>query len=373
MRLDERQGPYGESALAYIKAGWPEALPIWRGGQRDKQPMVRGYHGKDGVWPDDMTSRLWAGRYKLANIALRLPRWVIGLDVDHYNEKYGGETLADLQDDLGPLPVGPVSTSREDGVSGIRLMQVPGDYVETHWPSQAGEDIEVISWYERYVICAPSVHKSGKVYRWTEYMNGRGVGVERTMKRLPKPGDLPLLPLEWCDYLASKASKDSERWNGASFDGNAAEWLLEYGAGDGCQYVQEVGPRWVYSVMNGGSAHEAAKLAVAQAIKAAAEGHVGINSALWDVRTAFIDRVGSRGTGERRRGEGKAVSEWRAMVSGAIQKWGGFIEEVDDCEELEGMLCQAITCVQSGRRTTPSSKPASVGVSLLSCGTLLIS
>jgi Bifunctional DNA primase/polymerase, N-terminal len=336
-KAEKEVGPFGKAALSYYKAGWPSVLPIWKGSARDKQPMVSGYHGRDGTWPDDITMALWASRYKLANIALRLPRWVIGLDVDHYDDKYGGDTLADLEDQLGPLPAGPVSTSRDDGVSGIRLLQVPGDYVSSHWPSQAGDDIEVITWYERYVICAPSVHKTGREYEWSipelsEYPEGRF-----SIKRPPKPSDLPLLPEDWCEYLAGKAGADDARWNGRSYDGPARAWLTEYGGGDECEYMQEVSPRWVFGVMNGGSAHEAAKLAVAQAVKAVAEGHTGANSALWDVRATFITRVGARSANERRRGENKAVEEWQSMLAGAIAKYGGDVLEDDPCEELEGL------------------------------------
>src|SRR6478609_7093143 len=98
MSLDERAGPYGQAALRYIKAGWPEALPIWRGGVQDKQ---------------------------------------------------------------GSLPGTFVSTARDDGVSGIRLFMVPGDFVSSAWPSQAAVDIDMITWYERYVICSPSIHRTG--------------------------------------------------------------------------------------------------------------------------------------------------------------------------------------------------------------------
>jgi hypothetical protein len=318
-------GPYGRAARGYFKAGWPAALPIWKGSTRDKQPMVRGYHGRDGAWPDDTTMALWASRYKLANIALRLPRWVIGLDVDHYDNKYGGDTLDELEDQLGPLPVGPVSTSRDDGVSGIRLFMVPGDYVKSHWPSQAGEDIEVITWYERYVICAPSIHRSGREYQWL------------LSEKMPKPQDMPMLPEDWCEYLASKGGADDARWSESAYDGSAREWLSEYGDGDECEYMKEMSPRWVFSVMNGGSAHEAAKLAVAQAVKAMAEGHCGANSGLWDVRSAFITRVGSRGANERRRGENKAVEEWRSMLAGAIAKYGGDVAADDPCFELEAL------------------------------------
>lgn len=329
MSLEDRSGPYGEAALAYIKAGWPEALPIWKGGTRDKQPMVKGYHGREGSWPDDTTARMWAGRYARANIALRLPRWVIGLDVDEYDDKHGFDSLCELQDDLGTLPKTFVSTSRTDGVSGIRLFMLPGDYADCAWPSQAAADIEMITWYERYVICGPSVHKSGKVYRWLRN--------DREVLKIPSPQHMSALPVEWCEYLSGLAGAGNGRWEGAGFDGSARQWLDDYGGGDRCKYVIDVSPRWRWNIRDGGSAHEAAKLVVAQAIKAAAEGHTGINSALWDVRDAFIERVSSRGAGERRRGEQKAISEWRSMIAGAVAKYGGDVADEDFiCDELEG-------------------------------------
>jgi len=296
--------------------------------------MVRGYHGREGAWPDKTTTQLWSGRYARANIALRLPRWVLGLDVDHYDSKRGDDTLYDLEQELGPLPACVVSTARDDGVSGIRLFALPGEYAGSDWPSQAGDDIEVITWYERYVICAPSKHKTKNEYRW---YTDDGDGTRVLQKRgMPKPENLPTLPGNWCEYLAGLARRGSDKWNGASYDGSVAEWLVEYGGGEECEYVLGYRDRWVDGLSNGGSAHEAAKLAVAQAIKAAAEGHRGINNALWDVRTAFITAVGNRSGAERRRGEGKAVSEWRSMVSGAVAKYGGDVADDDLCEELEG-------------------------------------
>ena len=103
-------------------------------------------------------------RYARVNIALRLPRWIVGLDVDHYADKAGGDSLGDLQDKLGPLPGTFVSTARTDGVSGIRLFMLPGDYAASSWPSQAAPDIEMITWYERYVICSPHAPRLGNEY-----------------------------------------------------------------------------------------------------------------------------------------------------------------------------------------------------------------
>jgi hypothetical protein len=335
MKLDERTGPYGQAALRYIKAGWPEALPIWRGGTKDKQPMVRGYHGREGVWPDDTTNRLWANRYARANIALRLPRWILGLDVDHYSDKYGGDSLAELQDKLGPLPGTFVSTARDDGVSGIRLFMVPGDFVACDWPSQAAVDIDMITWYERYVICEPSIHKSGNVYRWYRQ---RGAFKEMEwFSKIPSPQHMSALPVEWCEYLTGLAGRGDEKWNESSFDGSARQWLIDYGNDKPCDYVKGIGMRVLFKMNDGGSVHEAAKLGIAQLVKARAEGHPGINDALGPMRDLFIYKLGQRSGGERRRGEGKAVSEWRALVSGAVARYGGEVADQDEvCDELRG-------------------------------------
>lgn len=339
MKLEERTGPFGNAALAYVKAGWPEALPIWRGGQRDKQPMVRGYHGREGTWPDETTSRLWAGRYARANIALRLPRWVVGLDVDHYGSgdaaKYGGDSLAELQDELGPLPNTLVSTSRADGVSGIRLFMVPGDYAAASWPAQAAVDIDMITWYERYVICAPSVHRSGNTYKWYR-QHGRYHEL-RLMGGIPGTAHTAALPAEWCEYLTGLAGRGQEKWDDKKYDGSARQWLIDYGGGLPCRYIEGTGVRILENMNDGGSVHDVTKLAIARLVKAAAEGHRGINSALAPMRELFIYKLGSRSADERRRGEAKAVSEWRAMVAGAVAKYGGEVADEDTvCDELRG-------------------------------------
>jgi hypothetical protein len=215
---------------------------------------------------------------------------------------------------------------------------LPGDYVESAWPSQAAVDIEMITWYERYVICAPSMHKTGKVYRWyRDRISSRGISVEREMNRIPSHQHAAALPIEWCEYLAGLAGDGGAKWSERRFDGSARQWLIDYGGGEPCRYVESVGVRQLEAVRDGGSVHESSKLAVAQLVKAAAEGHVGINSALAPLRELFIYLLGQRGGGERRRGENKAVSEWRAMVSGAVAKYGGEVMKTDEiCDELEG-------------------------------------
>lgn len=87
------------------------------------------------------------------NLGLRVPAGVVGIDVDHYDSKKGGVTLARLEADLGELPESAVLTSRTDGISGIRFLQVPEGTVLA---GVLGDSIEVIQRHHRYAVAAPS-------------------------------------------------------------------------------------------------------------------------------------------------------------------------------------------------------------------------
>ena len=57
--------------------------------------------------------------------------------------------------ELGPLPATYITTSRNDGVSGIRMFRVePG----LRWPTGPGKDIEFVHKGHRYAIVRPSIH-----------------------------------------------------------------------------------------------------------------------------------------------------------------------------------------------------------------------
>jgi hypothetical protein len=143
--------------------------------------------------------------------------------------------------------------------------------------------------------------------------------------------------MEWCEYLSGLAGGRNEKWNESSYDGSARQWLIDNGDGEPCRYVEAVGVRWLDIMNNGGSMHEAAKLGIAQLVKGAAEGHAGINSALAPMRDLFIQKLGQRSGAERRRGEGKAVQEWRSLVSGAVARYGGEVADEDEvCDGLRG-------------------------------------
>jgi bifunctional DNA primase/polymerase-like protein len=319
-------GPFKTGLPYYLDAGWLDLVPIIRGGNADKHPAVPGRTGRNAKRASDEALRSWARKFAAYNIAIVLPMYVLGLDVDHYGDKRGGDTLEALSKWLGPLPLTAVSTARDDGISGIRLFRIPASYLIMNWRGVAGPDIDVITWYERYVICAPSVHATGRQYRW--FMRG----LDGEPGGVPCPDELPMLPEAWCEFLTTSSSNGRFR----AHDGNAREWMEDYGDGEMCPVMSDLAPKWLARVGQG-AAYDAIKSATSAAVRYTVEGHTGLNAALGPVRAAYIERVGSRGPGERRRGERTAIEEWRRAVDGAVAKFGGNVADDDPCTELEGL------------------------------------
>src|SRR5690606_17877451 len=112
---------YAEAAGLYYQAGWRGVLPLPPG---QKIPPPKGTTGHSGLWPSWPDIQAWADENPTGNIALRLPNTVVGIDVDHYEEKRGGDTLAEAERRWGALPPTVRSTARIDGISGIRLFRI---------------------------------------------------------------------------------------------------------------------------------------------------------------------------------------------------------------------------------------------------------
>ena len=87
--------------------------------------------------------------------------FVIGIDTDHYGAKRGGDTLAEGENCWGLLPPTYTSTSRDDGISKIRLYRIPKGVklagVIT-FPELGLGDVEIIQPHHRYLVCWPSIH-----------------------------------------------------------------------------------------------------------------------------------------------------------------------------------------------------------------------
>ena len=194
---------YADAVAAYQAAGWPSVLPVER-----KELKVKGVTGRQGRMPAEIDYKKWLLRFPEHNAALRLPKYLIGIDVDAYDDKPGAATLAELEERWGELPRTIRSSARiGDPYSGIRFFRVPAEAeVATEFPG-----IEIIQFHHRYAVVWPSIHPDLQIqYRWW------AVDGER-MDRVPQPGEFEWLPDGWWDGLRAAAPASGEP-GGASGD-----------------------------------------------------------------------------------------------------------------------------------------------------------
>jgi hypothetical protein len=136
-------GPYAAAAPTYLKYGW-HPLPVPWG---KKTPPPNGTTGHDRHPPTIHTVQMWCTKPAFedkarGNICLVMGDEQLGIDIDHYGNKAGGDTLKALEAKLGALPATAVSTARHDKISGIRFYRVPAG---RKWKESAGKDIEITS------------------------------------------------------------------------------------------------------------------------------------------------------------------------------------------------------------------------------------
>lgn len=332
-QTDQPDGPYCAAAQAYWRAGWRGLLPL---PPRSKASVPRGWTGALGAFPSWADVQAWSdGPDGDGNLALRLPPDVIGLDVDAYSNRPGGLTLAAAEAAWGPLPASWRSTSRQDGVSGIRLFTVPEGLA---WPGELpGGSVDVIQHRHRYVVAPPSLHPSGRIYRW---IDPEGLDV---LGDVPSPGDLPDLPAAWVEGLTGGALvTDVARAGLASPE--VAAWLEAKGAGSPCRQVtgalertrRELGA----PTATRGSRHEAALRGTQRLTHLAAEGHPGVLVALKGARAAWD--AAFAGDGDREPDPG----EWRRLLEGAVGRSAAQPgqRDVDPCvDPLAGLRAPSAT------------------------------
>jgi P4 family phage/plasmid primase-like protien len=189
--MTDKVMPYYDAAHRYLDAGW---WPIYL--NEEKHGLPKGYTGYNGRAVTRTEVDEWARKFPSANVALRLPRDVVALDVDHYGDKRGADSLAALVDKYGPLPPTLVATAR-DLPSGKYLFKVP---VGTQLVSTPGPSIETLQFHHRYVVAWPSRHHSGATVRWIDEASGE------VLDRVPEFDDLPDLPWSWLEGLSESGS-----------------------------------------------------------------------------------------------------------------------------------------------------------------------
>lgn len=192
-------GPFGRAARTYRAAGWHGVLPIGRQPAK-KYPPPSAFTGHGKPDPSGADIEAWLDGPEAAyNIGLRLPVGVLGLDVDAYPGKQGGDVLARLTAAYGPLPPTWITTARTDGTSGIRLFRVPQriDGHEINWPGEAGKHIELIQHGHRYAVVWPSVNPeaAGAVYKW--WWQGETDRRDAEGEAIPRADALPWMPEAW--------------------------------------------------------------------------------------------------------------------------------------------------------------------------------
>jgi hypothetical protein len=284
--------PYADAFGDYWAAGWRGVLPL---PERRKVHPPTGYTGYADNWPSYADCHTWADN-GIHNIALRLPPDVVGIDVDAYDDKPGAATLAGLVDKYGPLPPTWLSTSRDDGISGIRLYRIPaGTVMPTKLPG-----IEFVQFHHRYVVAWPSIHPTtGGTYTWIDEQDPTNTGV-------PNPSLLPALPEAWLHGLATEGKEHAK----ADLDDTqTAALILGLPDGEPCAHVRAGAGK----AADGGDRHDSYNEAVLAVIGAGRRGCPGAKPVLQRLRKQFIAEV----VGDGSRTKGEAEAEWSRSITGA--------------------------------------------------------
>lgn len=312
--------PYGDAAGAYLQAGWDGVIPL---PHRRKANPPSGFTGDRGAWPSYADVHAWSeGPEGAGNIALRLPVDVVGLDVDAYDGKPGADTLATAETEWGPLPATWRTTSRDDGVSGIRLYRVPEGLA---WPGELGPATEVIQYAHRYAVVWPSVHPEGRTYRWIT-----PAGLPSTV--IPSPDELPVLPDAWVGGLTGGQLRGhTER---ADLDvGEVAEWVKARQGDRVCRRMTTA-IATATADLAVGSSHTAARTGTLRLVRLAEQGHQGLAVALAQLRAAFLADITRAGRAGRARGDRTATAEWVSLLTGAVS-----LVAADPTEHVDGDPC----------------------------------
>lgn len=318
--------PYEFSARQYFSAGWsPLPLPP---GQKSSPPV--GYTGQKGRQAEASSVESWINRKGDGNICLRMPPTLLGIDVDNYGDKAGAATFAAAENAWGALPPTWRTTSRTDGVSGIRLYRIPEGL---SWPGKLpqGGGVELCRWDHRYIIVAPSIHdETGQQYHWWTPggNNATGSAVQDGTWEFPALEDIPAMPTTWVEGLtAGKAWQEREE---ADLDPKeVAAWILDRPDGPPCEKLQRTLDMWMSKISaagEDGGAHDAARDAAWALLRDSAGGHAGVQTALRKVMLAHAEAL-------RNRRPEKAAAEWASIKARGVLKVAaeGPTDEDDPC------------------------------------------
>jgi hypothetical protein len=294
---------YATAFDTYHRRGW-SVVPLPRG---KKKSPPEGFTGGNGRMPSYPDMQAWADtdKHRNGNLAIVLPSNVIGIDVDHYGGKRGGDTIAEAETRWGKLPFSPRSTARHDGdcVSGIRLYRIPEgvrlrDRIE--FPDLGLGGVEVVQHHHRYVVCWPSWHPEGDLYLW--------LGIDGGMLDDPPAiDDLPELPPQWVEGNRETAPNGAELPPDGAYDVSEA-----ITGGEPSKRVRDRLSLAVEDIAGNGCRHDVTRDHVLGLLRYGKQGEPGVRDALLRLRKVFVNLVGS----DRDGGKVEAQHEFDSFVNG---------------------------------------------------------
>lgn len=299
------QSPYQATAQALMLSGWT-VLPLPTAA---KFPPPQGYTGSEAI---EVEEELALGEWMETggNLALRLPDGVIGLDVDAYKD--GGETFKALIASLGALPETAIITSQASlDLGGTYLFSVPSG---TRLRGSHGS-VDIIQSHHRYVVAPPSIHPSGRIYRWVS-----SSGLE--LPWLPEPDSFPTLPDAWLKFLSAEPS-----WMPEANDDNED---FGFEAGTMCKAMaSRLKGGFIRLKEKSASRHDLMLMTTWALTGEAVHGHTGYEAAVDAYQKAWEKTFTAAERRERPIG-----LEFDSAVRGAQRKQGG-IKGACSCESVQ--------------------------------------
>jgi hypothetical protein len=319
---------YRGAASRYLKAGYlPVPIPL-----NSKKLVLKGATGWKGTVTPEKVSE-WERTRPGDNVALVLPRDLVGLDVDSY--KGATEQLAKAVQLYGALPPTMMSTSRSEG-SGIRLYRIPNG---TRLKGSVDKAIEIVQHHHRYVMAKPSIHLEGRPYRWIDEASGEVLDE-------PWPIDeIPDLPWGWLTAFSVTAAGESFE---PADSGTVAKFISEHTGEISPGYLGNL-PARISKIAEKKCRHDTLVTAVPMALREVAAGAYPAAEGLAVIRQ-WWDKVMDDPT--------RIDSEFEKTVSWAVAQVNGDPEGVqrivDEIEEAKNQLSDSV--VESS--LAPASDPA---------------
>ncbi|WP_048895665.1 phage/plasmid primase, P4 family [Mycolicibacterium conceptionense] len=327
---------FSDNARRYLDAGYAP-IPLPKG---QKHPPPTGFIGGNGKRADTDQLEAWAesSKYKSGNLACwfgepitvdGVQYQLVGIDVDHYGEKRGGDQLAALEKQLGQLSDRApwISSSRTDGHSGIRWYLAPtvgSDGKRIEFRGKADQGIDVIQRKHRYAVVWPSVVEDRQYWWFPPGLaltdDGRnGPAAWRDDHPLPVIAEFPILADSWVTYLREHRSHGGEidlsigvtdlhRWAEEVFNDGQADQT--------CWNVATSLATYTKKITEDESSHDKITDAHWMLYSLAAEGHTGWKDAVTELEAHWVNNVGTAG----KRNLTEALSEVFRSRTGALRK-----------------------------------------------------